>query len=1528
MDKDSGTSKLPIVLPIIDPILSFLSEEDGGGEGGETGGPNNTKPTEKTRDEESDPGLEGDHFTSIWNLEENNRSENVGEVVEDGHILEKEKNGGEISEVPGLDMGNRKIKTGVGTDDIHRASQNICDTDVIKLNQIHLETVADFVLNTTSCCADTPLHVENHKAKEREYIYSQNGENTKCQSDYVFEDCMNRSVFDGDHTSNQNTLVEDGKGDDSLSGNTDGKLLESSCADETDQDLKSNDESDSKSIGVDASVVKSGSSGSSSSNSTNTDDNSHKTTGANDEIDIHDPHSYGFKPSDGVGLDRESPISYENFPESHETVRNATHVINEDCCSSEHDPNLNDGNIGSSKLKDETHDAPKSTDVVGGISHPSDFECKSCKPVGASGAVSGSADVDISGTSDNHQENFAKVVTFSEDKEVFDMGYVVPASVTVHLDTPVSSITPRDVQISAEIVDPVCVSAANPISGILKTDDVGDHKEDNYQQCAKNDPALVNSVGFEDAAHSSAKIEQEGSPIDKLYIEGKLVRNRNAGGVACPDLDVSIENKGKAHSAISDSTKDREGCTSTSDDLSNEGTSKTSAGDSSNFIKGEDGVSTATSARPIAEEDEGAGHREFVVEAVPEGELLQGVEAAASGATPPSTPGKQLNGASSAQTPVDAVSHSTDSNYQDTIGPLDNPQFLKTLNYTASQAFDQDEHFGLHSGCLDARSLIGLQDPTDLDGGWAWVVLIASFLGATLLGASVYSAGVLMKAILDEVEDDLTKASWVGSVFVCVMSLSGPFVGSALSRFGARCTVSCAGIVLALGFVGASLSSSIEQLILTHGVLAGLGAGFTVNPLFVTVGQYFNRYRGFACGVLAMGAGAGMLTGGAFVSYLLTLFDLKGTYLIWAGIMLHVTPVGLLLRPSPEERVRTLERDQNIGAYTSQPDLVSTASGPNSLFGSVNHSMLSGIDRISTNAYGRRVLVPDSLGFKRPNKLMMTAEPSHTGSTVDTPLLKSALHNDLSRSSHSVNRVVQSKSTLNKSISDVDNLFSSVTSKPLTYEAHEQFVSNAGTRSASQNQLASSSNWSPSSNTLNSLAMTSPSPYSRHHSVFTRPGSVSQYVSTSHISAQFSFRSALTAPRGELDNESVTSAFVSNLRPHDSVYPRHPLGSRSMSTMLGSVASFPTSLAIVKDDLRRFEPPKPYEYDGTLKGHIIALLDSLRILRNKPFCIFVLTNFFWALGESPVLIHLPSYVVSRGTTQMQASSLYTSMGIASMAGRFLSGLIASDVNIGPVLIYTGSLGLAGMVIIFSPLMTQTFGQQIVFSFLVGLYTGALVPLTSLITIELLGLGELSLGFGLISMSQGIGYLIGPPLSSVMVKTVGFVKAFVLSGFVLLGGSILALCMTMVLLTTEDADGDEDADLEGQEDKEEHPLRDLQRALQKIDHDSSCSDLDNEGQENNSEKKRTNTGDGSCVADESAWTASLISLTNSVHSKTRSHEDFAVVDAQEDVGAGNYGSADEYPRTSSALTSPSKEDNKSTPVRVFDELDTIVEVLGK
>ncbi|GFS16166.1 hypothetical protein ElyMa_006788300 [Elysia marginata] len=354
---------------------------------------------------------------------------------------------------------------------------------------------------------------------------------------------------------------------------------------------------------------------------------------------------------------------------------------------------------------------------------------------------------------DTLQENNPKVVTFAEDKEVFDMGYVVPASVTVHLDTPVSSIAPGDVQISIEPVDPGLENTTYPITGILKTDEGGDSREQADQESEKH---ILAPAVLEDK-DSSSLWGQENlnfSP-EGLELRAESVGNSNLVDCSNPELDESkatLETPVVTWSPDKDSREGTlanvvngalgNGATGFSEQRSHSGAcllNNAEAGPETitptSLTAAPATAAIAEDSRNSVEEDDVAGHRGFVVEAVAEKDLFYKDDAGAAvgngAAMKPDDRSKCLTA------PGDAGSHSTDSNYQDTIGPLDNPQFLKTLNYTASQAFDQDEDFG-----LDARSFGGLQEPPDLDAGWAWVVLVASFLGASLLGACVYSAGL------------------------------------------------------------------------------------------------------------------------------------------------------------------------------------------------------------------------------------------------------------------------------------------------------------------------------------------------------------------------------------------------------------------------------------------------------------------------------------------------------------------------------------------------------------------------------------------------------------------------------------------------------------------------------------------------------------------------------------------------------------------------------------------------------------------
>lgn len=66
----------------------------------------------------------------------------------------------------------------------------------------------------------------------------------------------------------------------------------------------------------------------------------------------------------------------------------------------------------------------------------------------------------------------------------------------------------------------------------------------------------------------------------------------------------------------------------------------------------------------------------------------------------------------------------------------------------------------------------------DVDHGYAWVVLAACFAIEVLYGALICSVGVITPAILEEVDGDLVKVSWVGSTMMGTFTMCGKCVCS------------------------------------------------------------------------------------------------------------------------------------------------------------------------------------------------------------------------------------------------------------------------------------------------------------------------------------------------------------------------------------------------------------------------------------------------------------------------------------------------------------------------------------------------------------------------------------------------------------------------------------------------------------------------------------------------------------------------------------------------------------------------------
>ena len=62
---------------------------------------------------------------------------------------------------------------------------------------------------------------------------------------------------------------------------------------------------------------------------------------------------------------------------------------------------------------------------------------------------------------------------------------------------------------------------------------------------------------------------------------------------------------------------------------------------------------------------------------------------------------------------------------------------------------------------------------SDLDRGWAWVVMAATFGAFMIIGGTIYGVGIIHIALLERYKQDITMTSWVGALHSAMMNLGG-----------------------------------------------------------------------------------------------------------------------------------------------------------------------------------------------------------------------------------------------------------------------------------------------------------------------------------------------------------------------------------------------------------------------------------------------------------------------------------------------------------------------------------------------------------------------------------------------------------------------------------------------------------------------------------------------------------------------------------------------------------------------------------
>ena len=185
----------------------------------------------------------------------------------------------------------------------------------------------------------------------------------------------------------------------------------------------------------------------------------------------------------------------------------------------------------------------------------------------------------------------------------------------------------------------------------------------------------------------------------------------------------------------------------------------------------------------------------------------------------------------------------------------------------------------------------------------AWTVAAVAFLA--LVGAAGFRAapGVLMVPLQNEFGWSTTILSAAVSINLVLFGLTAPFAAALMERFGIRAVTSVALVLIGAGSALTVLVDQSWQLLLTWGLLIGLGTGSMALVFAATIANtWFARSRGLVIGILTAGSAAGQLV---FLPFIAALAQDPGwrqaSLLIAAGALAVVPLVLKFLKNSPAD---------------------------------------------------------------------------------------------------------------------------------------------------------------------------------------------------------------------------------------------------------------------------------------------------------------------------------------------------------------------------------------------------------------------------------------------------------------------------------------------------------------------------------------------------------------------------------------------------------------------------------------------------
>ncbi|WWC71153.1 uncharacterized protein I206_105106 [Kwoniella pini CBS 10737] len=187
------------------------------------------------------------------------------------------------------------------------------------------------------------------------------------------------------------------------------------------------------------------------------------------------------------------------------------------------------------------------------------------------------------------------------------------------------------------------------------------------------------------------------------------------------------------------------------------------------------------------------------------------------------------------------------------------------------------------------------------EGGYGWVVVGCCMTWAALTMGWGVSWGVYQAYYAEYTfSNQSSNLSLIGGLFSLFQNTISFVTGKIGDRFGVKKVLFASIFISWLGVFLASWSTKLWQVILTQGVITGIGMGSCQPIYFSLPSQWFHKLRGLASGLAVAGAGFGGAIGTLIIRAMLKSLGPHKTLLIYSFINLTLMIIAtLLIRTQP-----------------------------------------------------------------------------------------------------------------------------------------------------------------------------------------------------------------------------------------------------------------------------------------------------------------------------------------------------------------------------------------------------------------------------------------------------------------------------------------------------------------------------------------------------------------------------------------------------------------------------------------------------